>query len=139
MLATANWYFMALSTFMITIVGTLVTELIVAPWLGEYDESKAEEGALDASKDGIAALSDARERRGLRYGGFTVIGLDGLILALTLPEGGAFRDPNAAADATAVERIKPLLKSVVALIFVFFLVPAWVFGRSPGPCGRTAT
>ena len=75
-LATANWYFMALSTFMITIVGTLVTELIVSPWLGEYDESKAEEGALDASKDGIAALSDD-ERRGLRYAVFTVIGLSG--------------------------------------------------------------
>ena len=130
-LATANWYFMALSTFMITIVGTLVTELIVSPWLGEYDESKAEEGALDASKDGIAALSDD-ERRGLRYAVFTVIGLVGLILALTLPEGAPFRDPNAAADATAVERIKPLLKSVVALIFVFFLVPAWVFGRVTG-------
>ena len=130
-LATANWYFMALSTFMITIVGTLVTELIVAPWLGEYDESKAEEGALDASKDGIAALSD-EERRGLRYAAFTVVGLVGLIVALTLPEGAPFRDPNAAADATAVERIKPLLKSVVALIFVFFLVPAWVFGRVTG-------
>ena len=39
---------MAVSTLLITVMGTRVTELIVAPWLGEYDASKAEEGALDA-------------------------------------------------------------------------------------------
>ena len=61
-----------------------------------------------------------------------MIGLVGLILVRRVPRAAPFRDPNAAADATAVERIRPLLKSVVALIFVFFLVPAWVFGRVTG-------
>lgn len=130
-LATANYYFMAVSTIMITIVGTLVTELIVAPWLGEYDESRAEEGALDASRDGITQLT-AEEKRGLKLAGLTILGLIGVILLLTLPNGAPFKDPAAAADATTIEQIRPLLKSVVALIFVFFLVPSIVFGRITG-------
>ncbi|MDG1050086.1 MAG: AbgT family transporter, partial [Planctomycetota bacterium] len=70
-LATANWYFMAISTLMITVLGTLVTERLVAPWLGEYDESSAEEGALEASQDGLQPL-DAREKRALRWAGLTL-------------------------------------------------------------------
>ena len=134
-LATANYFFMAVSTLMITVVGTLVTELIVAPWLGEYDESKAEEGALDASQGGIDQLT-ADEKRGLRAAGLTIVCLIGVILALTIPENGPFQavfaDADKRAEATTLERVRPLLKSVVALIFVFFLVPSIVYGRITG-------
>ena len=130
-LATANWYFMAVSTLMITLLGTLVTERVVAPWLGEYDESGAEEGALEASQDGLQPLDD-RERRALRLAGVALLALIGVLLTLVLPEGGAFRAPGAPADATFVEKIRPALKSVVALIFVFFIIPAVVYGRVAG-------
>jgi len=33
---TANWYFLIVSTFVLTIVGTLVTDRIIEPRLGEY-------------------------------------------------------------------------------------------------------
>lgn len=130
-LATANWYFMAISTCMITIVGTFVTERIVAPWLGEYDESAAEEGALDASRDGLAKLTP-EESRGLKVAGITVLVLLGGLALLVLPSGAPLRDPAAAVDATFVEQIRPALKSVVALIFIFFIVPAITFGRVTG-------
>lgn len=35
-LPTANWYFMIVSTFLITILGTIITEKIVEPRLGNY-------------------------------------------------------------------------------------------------------
>lgn len=130
-LATANYYFMPVSAVMITVVGTLVTEFIVAPWLGDYDEYKAEEGALEASKTGLAPLT-SKEKRGLAAAGLTVLALIGIVLALTLPEGGPFRDPAVAADASTLTKVKPLLKSVVALIFLFFLIPAVVFGAVAG-------
>ncbi|MEL6714492.1 MAG: AbgT family transporter, partial [Planctomycetota bacterium] len=130
-LATANYYFMAVSTLLITVMGTLVTELIVAPWLGEYDASKAEEGALEASEKGLEPLTDD-EKRGLRHAGLAVLFLIGLVLALVLPENGPFRDPKAPDDATTIQLVRPLLKSVVALIFVFFLGPAIAFGRATG-------
>ena len=54
------------------------------------------------------------------------------LLLLTLPKGAPLRDPNAAADANFVAQIRPALKSVVALIFLFFMVPAIVYGRVTG-------
>ena len=36
MTPAANWYFMAASAVLLTVVGTLVTERLVAPRLGEY-------------------------------------------------------------------------------------------------------
>ena len=33
---TGNWYFMMVSTFLITILGTIITEKVVAPRFGEY-------------------------------------------------------------------------------------------------------
>ncbi|QDV05348.1 p-aminobenzoyl-glutamate transport protein [Planctomycetes bacterium Poly30] len=136
-LATANWYFMAVSTFLITIVGTLVTEKVVAPWLGDYDESRAEDGALDASRGGLQELT-APEKKGLKLSAIALVVLAIGLALLTLPEGAPLRDPKflsnpeAAANATFVEKIRPALKSVVALIFVFFIVPAVVFGRVTG-------
>ena len=40
--ATANWYFMAASTFLVTGVGVAVSVLIVEPKLGRYDEQGAD-------------------------------------------------------------------------------------------------
>jgi aminobenzoyl-glutamate transport protein len=130
-LATANWYFMAVSTMLITLLGTFVTEKIVAPWLGTYDPSQAEDGALDASKDGLQQLS-ADERKGLKAAAVALLVLLAGLAFLTLPDGAPLRAPNAPADATFVEQIRPALKSVVALIFLFFIVPAFVFGRITG-------
>lgn len=136
-LATANWYFMAVSTLLITVMGTLVTEKIVAPWLGDYDDTRAEDGALEASRGGLDQLSVA-EKKGLKYAGLTTLALVIGLVLLTIPEGAPLRDPKflgdaeAAAQATFVEKIRPALKSVVALIFIFFMVPAVVFGRVTG-------
>ena len=130
-LATANYYFMAVSTLLITIVGTFVTEVIVAPWLGTYDPSRAEDGALDASDKGLEPLT-ADEKRGLKRAGLSIVALIGAVLLLVIPEGAPLRNPDAPADATTIQLVRPLLKSVVALIFVFFLVPAIAFGHATG-------
>lgn len=127
-LPTANYYFMFVSTFLITAVGTLVTTRIVEPKLGEYDPSRAEEGIEDAVQD-MGALS-SKERRGLKLAGLTLFAMLLGLAALALPENGWFRDP--AANDTLVQDLRPMLKSVVALIFVFFIVPSVVYGRVTG-------
>jgi aminobenzoyl-glutamate transport protein len=127
-LPTANYYFMVVSTFLITIVGTLATTKIVEPKLGPYDPSRAEEGLEDATSQ-MGALSDV-EKRGLKLAFFTILAMAAGLLALALPENGWFRDP--AENETLVQDLRPMLKSVVALIFVFFIVPAVVYGRVTG-------
>ena len=127
-LPTANWYFMIISTFMITIVGTLVTTRIVEPKLGAYDPSRADEGVEEAAKE-MGALTP-EERRGLKYAGLTIMVLIGVLLWTALPENGWFRDPGQ--NETLVQDLRPLLRSVVALIFVFFVIPGIVYGRVVG-------
>ena len=127
-LPTANYYFMFVSTFLITLVGTIVTTRIVEPKLGIYDPSRAEEGIEDATKN-MGALS-AVEKRGLWLAGVTVLLMLAGLAGLALPENGWFRDP--AENETLIQDLRPLLKSVVALIFVFFVVPGVVYGRVTG-------
>ncbi len=127
-LPTANYYFMAVSTILITILGTLVTTRIVEPKLGKYDPSRAEEGAGDATKE-MGALS-AKEKRGLKLAGLTVLVMVLGLLAMTLPENGWLRDPGE--NETVVQDLRPMLKSVVALIFVLFAVPGVIYGRITG-------
>jgi len=127
-LPTANYYFMVVSTVLITAVGSLVTVFVVEPRLGPYDPSRSEEGVEEATKD-MGKLSPV-EKKGLRWALVTI----GLMLlglaALCLPENGWFRDP--AENETLVQDLRPMLKSVVALIFVIFVVPAVVYGRITG-------
>ena len=127
-LPTANYYFMFASTFLITVVGTLVTTRIVEPKLGPYDSSRAEEGLEDKTKD-MGALSPV-EKRGLILALLTAVAMLAVLAALALPENGWFRDP--AHNESLVADLRPLLKSVVALIFVFFVVPGIVYGRVTG-------
>ncbi|MFM8334247.1 MAG: AbgT family transporter, partial [Opitutaceae bacterium] len=69
--AVANYYFMAVSTVVITAVGTWVTEKVVAPRLGEYRGG--------AARDEIKPLSTA-ERRGL----WAAVGAAALLGAVVL-------------------------------------------------------
>lgn len=127
-LPTANYYFMIVSTFLITAVGTLVTTKIVEPKLGAYDPSRAEPGVEDATRD-MGALSDV-EKRGLKMAGLTILVMLAGLAVLVVPENGWFRDP--AENESIIQDLRPLLKSVVALIFVFFVIPGIVYGRITG-------
>jgi aminobenzoyl-glutamate transport protein len=128
-----NWYFMAGSTFVVTLMGTLVTSMIVEPRLPAYDRSQAEAGLdVSASFEPLSAL----EKRGLVWAGVSVLAMTALLVYLagwsppgegTWPFYGSLRDPK-----TGDVLRSPLLRGVVALIFVFFLVPGLVYGRVVG-------
>ena len=126
--ATANYLFMLVSTFMITAIGTLVTTRIVEPKLGAFDPSQAADD-LEDPEEGLKTLSP-EEKRGLKLAGVTVLLMLGGLALLALPENGWFRDP--AANALLIDDLRPMLRSVVSLIFVFFIVPSIVYGRVTG-------
>jgi len=127
-----NWYFMIVSTFFITGIGTFVTARIVEPRLGKYDPSGAEE---DVDANPTLDRLTARERKGLVWAGVSALVVSLGIVWLAgpwnqgvlgaLPAWGVLRDPVSNAPT-------PLLRSVVTMIFVFFLVPGFVYGRVVG-------
>lgn len=119
-----NWYFMVASTFLITALGTWVTTRIVEPKLGAYDDSRAEEGVAD---DRTMEPLSAEERRGLLMAGLSTVIVAGLIALATVPESGVLRNPE-----TGDLLNSPFLRGMVALIFVFFLVPGIVYGAVTG-------
>jgi aminobenzoyl-glutamate transport protein len=89
--ATANWYFMMVSTFLVTAIGALVTIYVVEPKLGEYDPSNADPSILD---DRAMEPLSSDEKRGLARAGLAALGVFGLIAFLAVPETGVLREPG---------------------------------------------
>jgi aminobenzoyl-glutamate transport protein len=101
-----NYYFMVVSTFLITAAGAFVTEKVVVPRLGEYKgDEKPEE---------IKQLAP-EEKRGMRFAAIT-LAVIAVVLALgTIPSSGFLRDPE-----TGDLLHSPFLSGIVALVFLVF-------------------
>ncbi|OFC70469.1 AbgT family transporter [Alteromonas confluentis] len=118
-----NWYFMFISTFIIAIMGTYVTDRIVEPRLGKYNEEHASDDLESAS---MSAVTDT-ERRGLKMAGLSFVVLCAILALTIVPEGGPLRNPE-----TGGVTGSPFLKGIVAFIFITFAVPGFVYGRVVG-------
>src|SRR5690554_921028 len=111
---------MAVSTFLIAILGTFVTEKIVEPRLGKYDESEA---SVDLGAQSIEGVTDL-ERKGLKLAGLSFLILC-ILLALTIvPEWGILRHQETGEVAGS-----PFLKGIVVFIFITFAIPGYVYGK----------
>jgi len=132
-----NWYFMIISTFLITGLGWFVTAKIVEPRLGPYDPSEAEE---DLQKSPSMEKLTPLEKRGVIWAllavhvviaGFIVLAGPKILGFLDfLPGFGVLR--NLDPDAAGPEIFRPMLRSVVPMILIFFVVPGFVYGRVVG-------
>jgi aminobenzoyl-glutamate transport protein len=117
-----NWIFTATSSLVIMAIGWYVTDRVIEPRLARTPVD------ADASDLPKAEALSAADRRGLRWGGLTfVLGLATLIAAF-LPAGSPLRSP--AGSLTAADA--PLMKAIVALIFLLFLLPGLVHGYVAG-------
>jgi aminobenzoyl-glutamate transport protein len=114
--AAANYYFMAVSTPILTLAGTWVTERIVVPRLGPY--------AGSVKQDALTGLSDT-ERRGLRWALVATVIFAAVILWGTVPGNGFLRDPQ-----TGDLLRSPFMSGIVAFIFLagIFIGGAYGFG-----------
>ncbi|MDX1591194.1 MAG: AbgT family transporter [Balneolaceae bacterium] len=122
--ATANYYFMFASTFLITAMGAFVTLRIVEPKLGAYDESMAMEDLSDETS--MEPLND-KERRALKWTGVSILVMFGILALTIVPENGILRNPE-----TGDWKNSPFLRGIVTFIFICFLIPGFVYGRLVG-------
>ena len=121
-LATANWYFMVASTFLITAIGSLVSIYIVEPQLGKFDASKADPEILD---EGMMQPLQSEEKKGLRWAGIAMLGVFAL-MALTLwPEWGVLRNLE-----TGERMDSPFFDGFVVWILIFFVCVGYAYGRA---------
>ena len=113
-LPTANYYFMFVSTFLLTILGTWVTERIVEPRLGEYKGEKLIE-SMEVS---------TAEKKGLKMAGLSILVFSALMLFLTVPSNGLLRVEG---------DLNPFIgNGLVPTIMLFFLIPGIAFGMAAG-------
>ncbi|MGK7920433.1 MAG: AbgT family transporter [Trichodesmium sp.] len=113
-----NYYFMVVSTFVITLVGWYITDKIVEPRLGKYDG--------EINQDEIQELTSA-ERKGLRWAGYSLLAFIAFLLILVLPPQGILRNPE-----TLTIIPSPFFTGIVPIIMVGFIIPGIVYGKVAG-------
>jgi len=116
-----NWFFGIASVFLLTILGTFITEKIIEPRLGKYDG--------DVEVDTELTTVTSEEKRGLRFAAIAgVVSLVVIILAL-IPEGAPLRGPEA---GTAGILNSPFMSSLVVVLAIFFAIMGIAFGIGKG-------
>jgi aminobenzoyl-glutamate transport protein len=104
---------MIASTFLITIIGTLVTEKIVEPRLGQY------KGEEVAEIKGITM----EESRGLVWAAISLLAFVAVILVMVVPSNGILRSPEG-----EVLRNSAFMAGLVPIIALTFLIPGVAYG-----------
>ncbi|MCP4821308.1 MAG: AbgT family transporter, partial [Shimia sp.] len=142
-IATMNYYFLIVSTFLVVLVGTFVVNKIVEPHLGVYKPSD------DAELPEMPAGASPKEARALRLAGFAALAYIALIvwtaapLTVNLPMAGVFSTASLAPETVAALEARygsvnithaPLFQThiLVTILFFFFLIPGFVYGRAVG-------
>ncbi len=109
-----NYYFMFVSSFLIIIIGTWVTERIVEPRLGTYTG--------DAERLPVEQLTKT-EKKGLKWAGISLL-ITLIALAITvIPNNGIFRDPQ-----TGSVLHSPFFNGILIAILLMFFVPGITYG-----------
>ncbi|MEK0151582.1 AbgT family transporter [Tetragenococcus halophilus] len=119
---TGNWFFMIISTIMVTLIGTYITDKIVEPKLSTYSFTSSET---------VETITDD-ERRGLRFAGITFLIYVSLIAITIIPESGILRDPE---TGSLLE--SPFMEGIILFIMLMFLLPGIAYGVGQGAIKST--
>lgn len=112
---TANLYFNIVSSVVLILVCTAISNWIVEPRLGKYEG--------DASPSNSGGLS-SEESRGLIYALITLVAFAAAICCLTLPASAPLRNP----ESGAIIGRSPFMDSLVFLIMLAFLLTGLAYG-----------
>lgn len=112
-----NWYFMAVSTFLLAFVGTAITEKIVEPRLGNYTGKKI------IKREEVTFLEkNALKKAGINVGIYILV-----LIAVIYPKNSFLRN-----SATGSLLNSPLLNSIIPLLLIMFLVGGITYGKVVG-------
>ncbi len=124
-----NWFFMAASSLVVIGVGWWLTDRVVEPRLMKdtpVDGDMSEMPQMQALQP--------NEARGLLWASLgVVVALIALTVVVLLPDS-PLRDPNPALalHESITSFGAPLMRSIVPLIFIFFLIPGIIYGYVAG-------
>jgi aminobenzoyl-glutamate transport protein len=113
---TANLYFAIVSSLLLAVVCTVVTDRAVEPRLGPYHgEVPSEPG------EGLLPVNGSK---GLRAALWALVGFAAIVALLTLPPGAPLRNP----DTGAIVGDSPFMASLIVVIMLLFLTVGLAYG-----------
>ena len=118
-----NYFFLFVSTFLITIIGTFVTNKIVEPRLGAYDPSNASE-----EDDTLTTITE-KERKGLRNAGLAALAFVAVIVIACIPADSFMKNANGQLFGNPAS---PFVNGIVVLIALLFMIPGIAYGKTVG-------
>lgn len=117
---TCNWYFLAVSTILLTVVGTFVTDRIVEKNLGTYT------GVYKPDNQPVTPL----ENKALGRATLALLAYVVLMAFLMFPENAVFRTLE---KATGEYTLKAFMHNgLIPAILLLFLIPGLVYGKIVG-------
>ena len=124
-----NYFFTTASTGLIILVGWFLTDRVIEPRLRDVvvDGDRSQMPVMEV-------LSEA-EKRALKLAVLAMLATAAVFVLSILPESSAWRAPAAdvqAGGSSLMTATAPLMRSIVPLIFVFFLIPGIVYGYASG-------
>ena len=117
---TGNWYFLIASTFFLTLIGTLVTELVVIPNLGEYKSISTEDTNSEVSE---------LEKKGLKRAVIALLIYLIILGFMMFPENAILKEAD---DYGKVNINNFLQHGLIPALLLLFLIPGVVYGKVVG-------
>ena len=108
-----NWYFMATSVIVLTVVGAVMTDKFIEPRLPVWQSDEQEQ---------LSRLT-ATEIKGLKVAGLAGAAFIAIMALLVVPESAPLRDPKTHAIVPS-----PFIQGIVPIIILFFFVVAIAYG-----------
>lgn len=118
-----NYFFLFASTFLITILGTFVTNKIVEPRLGRYDDTQS------VYEDNSLTTISPVEKKGMKRAGIAVLIFVAIVVLACLPADSFLKNENGSLFGTPTS---PFLNGIVILITLLFLLPGIAYGKTVG-------
>ena len=119
--ATANWYFMIVSTVVLAFGGAFIARKYTIPRCDRFSIDMDESITQTDGK-----LTDT-EKKGLRHAGIAFLVFSLLIVLLVAPAGAPLRNQETGGIVPS-----PFLKGLVPILFFLFAIPGYFYGKATG-------
>lgn len=117
---TSNWFFMFVSTFLIVILGTIVTDKVVEPRLGTFNQT-------DETVSAATSLS-TQEQKALKYANISLVLYIIFIVLWAIPKNSLLRNP----ETGSLISKSLLIEGIIIFVTLGFFIPSIVYGKVAG-------
>lgn len=118
---TDNWFFMIVSTVLIVIIGTIITDRVVEPRLGKFHAGEEHE------EHQLAEITP-RESKAMKIASLVLLVMVAALIITAIPQNSILRNP----DTGSLTSASPLMNGLIVILALLFFVPSVIYGRISG-------